>query len=422
MNQRIDFKKRAEGCLLGGAIGDAFGYPIEFMSLDEIRSQNGGDILRRPIDRRGIYQFSDDTQMTVLTALGLLEADPIDGNIWKLYRRWAEFQDGKGILSDSDHWVFSYRSMREDRAPGLTCLRSIRENDAAGTIEHPYNDSKGCGGVMRISPVPIWSIHEGGSSLESTMAAARIAAYTHGNPLGYVTAGFLSSMLFRIFGGAGLRESIRNAKDDCGQCFKDADLSEMMDIIDLAVGLADSGASDQEAMAEIGEGWVAEETLAMALFSCLRHPDSIRDAIVCAVNVTGDSDSIGAVTGNIMGALLGSDVLEQEFDVGKLEDGAMILRVSEMLCNDDQRDPDKTHRRTHQLLADTEMAMYDVSRIGSRQNHLPVPAAEEDQKSDRRRGCDRVQGDEISGSRGRGRQDRHTDRWEAGPGIRRCLG
>lgn len=320
MTPRLNIKGMAEGCLLGGAVGDAFGYPIEFMSLDEIRSRNCGDILREPIGRKRIWEFSDDTQMTVLTAIGLSEPGPIDDDIWSLYRRWAEFQDGSGVLSDEDHWVFSYPSMRGNRAPGMTCMHSILENDAPGTFEHPYNSSKGCGGVMRISPVPIWCILNGKDSIESTLTGARIAAYTHGNPLGYFTAGFLSSMLFHILGGTALCESIQIAKDDCKQCFKNTYLSEMNDIIDRAVKLADSDASDQDAMAELGEGWVAEETLAMALFSCLRHPDSIRDALICAVNVTGDSDSIGAVTGNIMGSLLGVDALRSEFDITRVED------------------------------------------------------------------------------------------------------
>ena len=308
------------------------------MSLDVIHARYG-DILESPVEHNGIYPFSDDTQMTILTAIGLSETGPMDDNIWALYRRWAEFQRRGGKLSDGDHWVFSYSSMRDHRAPGNTCMTAILGNRTAGTIEHPINDSKGCGGIMRVSSVPIWAVAEDRGSLESAMTAARIAAYTHGHPMGYVTAGFLSSMLFHIFEGAALRESIRIAREDCEQCFGDLDLSEMTDIIGKAESLADSEASDQDGMAEIGEGWVAEETLAMALFSCLRHPDSIRDAIVCAVNVTGDSDSIGAVTGNIMGALLGSDVLMREFDVGKLEDEAMIRRASELLCADKRRVP-----------------------------------------------------------------------------------
>lgn len=55
----------------------------------------------------------------------------------------------------------------------------------------------------------------------------------------------------------------------------------------------------------MGEGWVGDEAVAIAIFSAMRHIDSFEDCIVCAVNHDGDSDSTGAIAGNIIGAILG---------------------------------------------------------------------------------------------------------------------
>ena len=325
---------RAAGCLLGGAMGDAFGYPVEFMSLKEIKRRNDGSILLEPISNQGRYEFSDDTQMTLLTAAGLAEGGEDQmGSIWRLYGRWAEFQSGVAELSDADHWLFSRRSMRDDRFPGRTCMGAILGNDVPGTIDDPINDSKGCGGVMRVSPVPIWSFAEGKDSIHATRLAARIAASTHGHSLGYVTAGFLSSMIFHILDGEDLHGSLSSAKRDCEGCFDSRKLEDMFRLVERAVGLSGSDSLDQDSIAELGEGWVAEETLAMAVFSCLRHPDDIRGALVCAVNITGDSDSVGAVAGNIMGALLGVGALKSEFDIDRLEDSDMIEKVSDILIS-----------------------------------------------------------------------------------------
>ena len=82
-------------------------------------------------------------------------------------------------------------------------------------------------------------------------------------------------------------------------------LSELSRIVNMAINLANSSVNDIDAIRKIGEGWVAEETLAIAIYCTLKHFDSFEDAIVASVNHSGDSDSTGAVTGNIMGALLG---------------------------------------------------------------------------------------------------------------------
>ena len=59
---------RCQGCLIGGAIGDALGYPIEFMSQESIFSKYGSDGLTDYVLTNNIAQISDDTQMTLFTA------------------------------------------------------------------------------------------------------------------------------------------------------------------------------------------------------------------------------------------------------------------------------------------------------------------------------------------------------------------
>ena len=82
-------------------------------------------------------------------------------------------------------------------------------------------------------------------------------------------------------------------------------LGIMVDLMNKAVELTHSQKTDAECISELGEGWTGHEALAIAVFCALRHPDSFEDAVVAAVNHDGDSDSTGAVCGNIMGALLG---------------------------------------------------------------------------------------------------------------------
>ena len=83
------------------------------------------------------------------------------------------------------------------------------------------------------------------------------------------------------------------------------DKKYLRELTNKAVQLAYSDISDADAIRELGEGWVAEETWAIALFCTIRHIDSVEEAIISFVNHDGDSDSTGSVCGNIMGAIYG---------------------------------------------------------------------------------------------------------------------
>ena len=71
---------RYRGCLLGGAAGDALGYPVEFLSLADIRERYGPAGITSYALQHGVAQISDDTQMTLFTANGLLFLRPAAGS------------------------------------------------------------------------------------------------------------------------------------------------------------------------------------------------------------------------------------------------------------------------------------------------------------------------------------------------------
>ena len=82
----------------------------------------------------------------------------------------------------------------------------------------------------------------------------------------------------------------------------------------------------------IGGGWVAEETLAIALYCTHRYFNSFEKAIIASVNHSGDSDSTGAVTGNIIGTIVGYDEIPQ-FYKDDLELFDIILNVADTLVS-----------------------------------------------------------------------------------------
>lgn len=83
---------------------------------------------------------------------------------------------------------------------------------------------------------------------------------------------------------------------------------------------------------------MAEEAWAISLYCAVRHIDSMRDAIIAAVNHDGDSDSTGSITGNIMGAIYGYEAIKRERlfcpDGKEFEDTIELANIIKALAED----------------------------------------------------------------------------------------
>ena len=95
--------------------------------------------------------------------------------------------------------------------------------------------------------------------------------------------------------------------------------------------LSEKDTEDSDAIRELGEGWVAEETLAIAVYCALKYEHDFEWALIAAVNHDGDSDSTGAVTGNLLGAQLGLTGIPSKY-LEHLELKSVILELADDLC------------------------------------------------------------------------------------------
>ncbi len=365
---------RIRGCLAGGAAGDALGYPVEFLTIGQIYTKYGFEgITSYDTDgMTGKALISDDTQMTLFTANGILVGETrrklrsigawprcyvsFSYNDW-LVTQTETFEEH--LANDSEEcdssksWLSDVPELYARRAPGNTCLSGIEARKGRyipdqNYISNPVNSSKGCGGIMRIAPVGL--AYDGIDIKTIDMEAAQIAAITHGHSLGYMPAAVLAHIINRIVFGSrvmSLKEIILDAEKTVSEIFDgDAHLNDLTGLIDLAVELSENGDTDTANIRRLGEGWVAEETLAISVYCSLRHQNSFSDGITAAVNHSGDSDSTGSVTGNILGALLGYSAIDEKWKKD-LELIDVILEISDDLCRGCQmeeyssyRDPD----------------------------------------------------------------------------------
>ena len=335
---------QARGCLIGGAAGDALGYPVEFIKYNQILEKYGTfGIKAYDLDKTsGKAIITDDTQMTLFTAIGILYwkekvesndgAGAVETYIHRAYRDWYRTQTGE--KSDKNiSWLTDIQELHVKRAPGSTCMRALSRSDK-GRIDKPINDSKGCGGVMRVAPIAVYSRY-----FESaTLIGAKAAAITHGHPLGYMPAAAFVYILEKIMSGEYTHDyPLNTIVHECIEKMKemfshDDHLDELIDIITLAVDLSGNDDPDISNIEKLGEGWVAEEALAIALYCSMKYHNDFSAAIIAAVNHSGDSDSTGSITGNIVGALVGYDKISQKW-TDDLELKDVVLEVADSLCS-----------------------------------------------------------------------------------------
>ncbi|MBU0606314.1 MAG: ADP-ribosylglycohydrolase family protein [Armatimonadetes bacterium] len=313
-----DLQSRFAGCLLGGALGDALGAPIEFLSLNEIRARYGPHGLQEFVPAYGrLGAITDDTQMTMFTAEGLLQAYQRgqERGIWDppsmvhvAYLRWLRTQ-GQTSADPLFHeaqrggGLSDLPELNERRGPGRTCLSALM-SDHMGTVEHPLNNSKGCGGIMRIAPVGL-ACRAGARTPPAFDLGCEIAAITHGHPSGYLAAGTLAEIIAHIASHGELGQAIWLARQILQA---QPGHEECLAALDRALHAAESGEVSAEQVERLGEGWVAEEALAIAVYCALVALD-FRHGICLAANHSGDSDSTAALTGNLLGAKWGRDAL-----------------------------------------------------------------------------------------------------------------
>lgn len=308
------------GCIIGGAVGDALGYAVEFMSEDEIFKVYGKSGITS-YDGKGI--ISDDTQMTLFTAAGLLNGitvmmntdykAPFEEFIRMNYLNWFETQrDGK--VGDGCTWLSDIEELYVQRAPGITCLSALGTG-GFGTIDNPINQSKGCGGVMRVAPIGLYFTDQGQSYERVASLGARVAALTHGHPLGYIPSAALVHIIHKLSqDDVSILEAVRSSIDLMEDMFAhERYLGEFITIMEKAIELSQSEIDDLQAIHQLGEGWVAEEALAIAVYCSLKYHNDYEQAVITAVNHKGDSDSTGAITGNIIGTKLGYSAIPKRF-------------------------------------------------------------------------------------------------------------
>ncbi|WDZ87327.1 ADP-ribosylglycohydrolase family protein [Micromonospora cathayae] len=301
--------RRASGSLFGLAYGDALGKPTEFLTVDEIVRRYGPTGPRELTGNPALV--TDDTQMALAVAWALHDAPALTPAVVEplLRRRFLD-------------WA---ASPDNNRAPGMTCLRACAElSRGMRWQEATQAGSKGCGANMRVTPVGLLDV-----DLDTLAGLAQLqAGLTHGHPTG-LAASELTAYAVRVLrAGATLAELpdllVGHAQRQRRVYHHDwlGDLWQRPGVTDPAMFIMRGWDECLAVLARLtralagpddggdpcrytGEGWVAEEALATALFCAVRHADDPVTALARGATTGGDSDSIAALAGAFLGAAYG---------------------------------------------------------------------------------------------------------------------
>lgn len=339
-----DRREYYTGCLLGGAVGDALGWPVEFKAMGEIVKLYGPDgIVDMLPGEGGLFEITDDTQMTLFTAEGLLRAWTSARHVGgapdfavavkRSYLSWLMTQEKNTKLSKSDvcteGWLLAVEGLHRRQAPGSTCLSALRDGKLSDS-GIANNSSKGCGGVMRAAPAGLMAvrINKGDSASTARLAfeiGCATGALTHGHPSGYYPAGVLAAVIATIVCGGSIQEGIAVSLG-----FLDGRIGSKETIYSVQAAVElwqdQSLTPSPETIETLGGGWVGEEALAIGLYCALVAGDDFTRCVRLAVNHSGDSDSTGSIAGNILGALLGEGAIPDDW-LKRLELVCVIRQV-----------------------------------------------------------------------------------------------
>jgi ADP-ribosylglycohydrolase/protein-tyrosine phosphatase len=339
------------GCMLGGAVGDALGAPVEYLCYEEIVEKFGSPGISEfaPVfGRKGT--ITDETQMTLFTAEGLLRGycreaakgiiGPVFASVtYNAYLRWLVTQGIKTEFSNwqlNDSWLLKLKELHKIRGSFNTCLTALM-HEKMGTMENPHNNSKDCSGVMRTAPVGL--LFESFDAVDSLWSEKRyqyafetgceLAAITHSHPTVYLAAGFLSLLIARIIRGNTLERALQFSTEELRTKPRS---QECLAAVEKAMHLWKYGAGDPSAhvFEKLGRGWIAEEALSISIYCALAAEGDFKKGVCLAVNHNGDSNSTGAITGNILGALLGEGAIPQSW-LNDLELRDVIEEIAEDL-------------------------------------------------------------------------------------------
>lgn len=320
------------GCLLGAAAGDALGFCVEELTLEDIHEKYGPDGFQGYDTVNGFATISSHTQLTMFTANGLLFGAtrgatrgvmaPYVQYLEAAYRDWSKTQHYGGWKNWEKCycWLCSLEPLYSRRNPEPAVIYAL-DRPHAGTIDESVNRSQGPNATARCIPIGLFFDPTETPPAEICLLGAESAALTHGDPLGFLPAAYLTDLLNRIVyrKPESFRSVLKRTRAAMTRCFggRFAQVRLLDHKLDWAETIAETSTPPAEVLSQ-QRPTDAATILACACYICLKYPGDYDRGIVAAVNHSGLSSALGAVVGALLGAQVGVEGIP-EFYLEPLE-------------------------------------------------------------------------------------------------------
>lgn len=329
------------GCMLGMAVGDALGYTIDDKTWEEIQDNYGPmGLLGYDLQAQDYAQVTSYTQIGAFLCNGLLlsltrgKSDHLPYCKVAL-KEWTRSQHFYRDPEESLCFLAKLPQFRRYHCRDARMLDNLRL-EAFGSMDSPKNSNNAPGAITAAIAAGLFYHPKRLAPEQIGTLAGELIALTHGNPEAFLTGVVLSYVIAGI-----LQEPALSLEQQFTQAIEVMDgqfrprFSQAEDLalqLKRAITLAKSGmVSPQQGMEQLA-CMDAPQCLAGAMFACLTAPEDFDTAITTAVNHSGMSAAVGAVTGGILGAKLGEYALP-EFYLESLEcDEALRVLADDMLC------------------------------------------------------------------------------------------
>lgn len=311
-------KQKIQGCMYAAVAGDMLGAPVEFIkSYEEIQKQYGASGITglRSLKTKDIkfdahkneyVPYTDDTAMATCVLDALVQSKNAH---WSLERTMSAIAHNFIFdMVQENGWA------KPSRAPGNTCLASVRELmrrlQAGETHQHEWwkvhNNSKGCGSVMRAHPFGLVFAHD---TEKAITWAAEHSKITHGSPSAIAAcAAFAAGVAYAVQGEklekiiAKMTQAAFRYDKETGDMLVEAQRAARS--VNQLKNQEEKARRDREFFKKY-QGWDGHEAIAAALYCFMRHADNTYQGIILGVNTPGDSDSIASIAGALLGAYNG---------------------------------------------------------------------------------------------------------------------
>lgn len=295
------------GCIYGLAIGDALGYPNEFIKLDQIlqKNQGKGTLDFEPSEMCPPGFYTDDTQMSLAIADALIKSDISKYNIEEIMKNVA------------DEFVKWYDSNESYRAPGQTCLRGCQAlKSGVYWRESGDRSSKGCGTAMRTAPIGLVFHKDEAKLIEVATCSSLCTHYTDTAISAGIGTAYLVALALNKVPHSNWIEKLCSLKQ-----LNDEFRNKILQVNTVL------NYPHWNALRALGEGWLGHEAVALALYCVLKNPRDYEKTVLMGANTNGDSDSIACIAGAISGAYNSSKKIPSKW-IEEVEDSELLRKTA----------------------------------------------------------------------------------------------